>query len=115
GSGYYRVLRSRELEVQSAIFLDNLRNKPFFIVNGGRDPLYPITVVEPSIAHLDEGGVRITYLPQPEAGHDTSWWPTVKEPFERFTRTHPRAPLPDALTWEVSETQTWDRAHWLVH
>src|SRR5262249_50272633 len=113
-NGYYLVLRSPELEVQSAIFLDNLRNKPFFIVNGGRDPLYPITVVEPSIAHLDQGGVRITYLPQPEAGHDTSWWPTVKEPFERFTRTHPRAPLPDALTWEVSETKTWNRAHWLV-
>jgi poly(3-hydroxybutyrate) depolymerase len=113
-NGYYLVLRSPELELTSAIFLNNLRNKPFFIVNGGRDPLYPTNVVEPSIGHLDRGGVRITYLPQPEAGHDTSWWPDVKEPFERFTRAHPRAPLPDTLTWEVSETRTWNRAHWLV-
>jgi hypothetical protein len=113
-NGYYLVLRSPELELRSAIFLNNLRNKPFFIVNGGRDPLYPTNLVEPSIGHLDRGGVRITYLPQPEAGHDTSWWPTVKEPFERFTRAHPRVPLPDTLTWEVSETKTWNRAHWLV-
>jgi hypothetical protein len=113
-NGYYLVLRSPELELRSAIFLDNLRNKPFFIVNGGRDPLYPTNLVEPSIGHLDRSGVRITYLPQPEAGHDTSWWPTVKEPFERFTRAHPRVPLPDTLTWEVSETKTWNRAHWLV-
>jgi hypothetical protein len=63
---------------------------------------------------MNAGGVRITYLPQPEAGHDTSWWPTVKEPFETFARTHPRVALPDTLTWEVSETRTWNRAHWLI-
>jgi hypothetical protein len=113
-NGYVLVLRSPELELRSSIFLDNLRNKPFFIVNGGRDPLYPMQRVEPVIAHLSEGGVRISYLPQPDAGHDTSWWPTVKVPFESFVRTHPRTPLPDTLSWEVSETRTWNRAHWLI-
>lgn len=113
-NGYYLVLRSPELEIRSAIFLNNLRNKPFFIVNGGLDPLYPISLVEPSIAHLNQGGVRITYLPQPDAGHDTNWWPTVKDSFESFARSHPRTPLPDTLTWEVSETRTWNRAHWLI-
>jgi acetyl esterase/lipase len=113
-NGYVLVLRSPELEIRSAIFLDNLRNKPFFVVNGGRDPLYPIALVEPTLAHLSDGGVRITYLPQPDAGHDTSWWPSVKVPFESFVRTHPRVALPDTLTWEVSETRQWNRAHWLV-
>jgi hypothetical protein len=23
-------------------------------------------------------------------------------------------PLPDTLTWEVSDTRTWNRAHWLI-
>jgi acetyl esterase/lipase len=113
-NGYVLVLRSPELEIRSSIFLNNLRNKPFFIVNGGRDPLYPIQLVEPTIRHLSDGGVRVTYLPQPEAGHDTSWWPTVKVPYESFVRTHPRLALPDTLTWEVSETRTWNRAHWLI-
>jgi predicted esterase len=113
-NGYMLVLRSPELELRASIFLNNLRDKPFFLVNGGRDPLYPIALVEPTIAHLDHGGVRITYVPQPDAGHDTNWWPTVKETFESFVRTHPRVPLPDTLTWEVSDTRTWNRAHWLV-
>jgi|SRR5215471_3226197 len=113
-NGYYLVLRSPDLELHSAIFLNNLRNKPFFIVNGGKDPLYPMDLVEPSIAHLNQGGVRVTYVPQPGAGHDTSWWPIVKDAFEGFARAHPRVPLPDTLTWEVSETKTWNRAHWLV-
>ena len=33
-------------------FPNNLRNKPFFVVNGGRDPLYPTRVVEPYVKHL---------------------------------------------------------------
>ena len=113
-NGYVLVLRNPELEIPGAMFLNNLRNKPFFIVNGGKDPLYPTDTVEPSIAHLNKGGVRMVYRPQPQAGHDTSWWPTVKDDFEDFVRTHPRVPLPDTLTWEVAETRTWNRAHWLV-
>jgi hypothetical protein len=113
-NGYVLVLRNPALEIRDSLFLNNLRNKPLYLVNGGKDPLYPIAAVEPSIAFLNEAGVSITYRPRPEAGHDTSWWPDLKEDFETFVRTHPRVPLPDKLTWEVSETRTWNRAHWLV-
>ena len=113
-NGYLLVLRSPQLDIRGDLFLNNLRNKPFFLVNGGKDPLYPTAIVEPTIGHLSRGGVSIVYRPQPEAGHDTSWWPVVKDDFEAFTRRHPRTPLPDAITWEVSETRTWNRAHWLI-
>ena len=113
-NGYVLVLRSPELQIPGGLFLNNLRNKPLFVVNGGKDPLYPTETVEPSLHHMNAGGVRMVYRPQPEAGHDTSWWPTVKDEFENFVRTHPRVPLPDTLTWEVSEARTWNRAHWLI-
>jgi hypothetical protein len=63
---------------------------------------------------MHRGGVTIEYRPQPQAGHDTSWWPSVRDDCEEFVRTHPRNPLPDRLTWEVSTTRTWNRAHWLI-
>jgi hypothetical protein len=112
-NGYILVLRSPELNAGD-LFINNLRNKPLFIVNGGKDPLYPIDIVEPSIVHMNRGGVGIVYRPQKEAGHDTSWWPALKEEFEAFVRDQPRRPLPDKLTWETSETRSWNRAHWLV-
>jgi hypothetical protein len=56
----------------------------------------------------------MVYKPQPEAGHDTSWWPQVKDAFEEFVRDHPRNPLPDRLTWESSETGSSGRIHWLI-
>ncbi len=43
-NGYILVLRSEDLAVGD-VFPNNLRNKPFFVVNGGRDPLYPASAV----------------------------------------------------------------------
>jgi len=112
-NAYWMVLASGDID-DGMIFANNLRNKPLFAVNGGRDRLYPTAIVDPYIAHLKRGGVTLDYHPQPEAGHNTAWWPEVKETFEAFVREHPRVPLPDRLTWETGRANTANRAHWLV-
>jgi len=128
-NGYWMVLASGDID-DGMVFANNLRNKPIFAVNGGRDRLYPTAVVDPYIAHMKRGGVSVDYHPQPEAGHNTAWWPEVKDTFEAFVREHPRVPLPDTLTWETGRTnraggsgeagragqssQTGNRAHWLI-
>ena len=112
-NGHLMVLALRDID-DGLIFANNLRNKPMFAVNGGRDPLYPTRVVEPYIEHLKRGGVSVDYHPQPAAGHNTAWWPEVKDVYEAFVRTHPRAPLPDTLTWERGNSGAFSRAHWLV-
>jgi poly(3-hydroxybutyrate) depolymerase len=96
------------------LYPNNLLVKPFFIVNGGRDPLYPTGDVTPIVRYLRQGGVSVTYRPQPQADHDTTWWPAVKESFEQFEREHPRNPLPDALTWQCGDRDPFCRAHWLM-
>jgi membrane-associated protease RseP (regulator of RpoE activity) len=112
-NGYVMVLALRDID-DGLIFLNNLRDKPLFAVNGGRDPLYPTRVVEPYIEHLKHGGVSIDYHPQPNAAHNTAWWPEVKDSYETFVREHPRKPLPDTLTWETAALSPFNRAHWLV-
>jgi membrane-associated protease RseP (regulator of RpoE activity) len=112
-NGYIMVLALQDID-DGLIFANNLRNKPMFAVNGGRDPLYPTRVVDPYIQHLKQGGVSIDYHPQPNAAHNTAWWPEVKDSYEAFVREHPRKPLPDTLTWEVGNSAAFGRAHWLV-
>ncbi len=112
-NGYLMVLALRDID-DGLIFANNLRNKPLFAVNGGRDPLYPAARVEPYLEHLTRGGVSIDYQPQPNAAHNTSWWPEVKDLFETFVREHPRTPLPDTLTWETGHSAAFGRAHWLI-
>jgi hypothetical protein len=111
-NGYIMVLANDEID-DGENFPINLRNKPLFVVNGGRDPLYPIRAVEPYVKHLMNNGVETAYYPQPEAGHNTAWWPEVKETFEKFVSDHPRNPDPDNLVWETSDL-SHNRAHWLV-
>jgi len=112
-NGYLMVLAARDID-DGLMFANNLRNKPIFAVNGGRDPLYPTRVVDPYIEHLRRGGVTVDYSPQPNAGHNTAWWPDVKDAYETFVRGHPRAPLPDRLTWSAGNSVDHHRAHWLI-
>jgi hypothetical protein len=96
------------------LFPNNLRNKPFFVVNGGKDPLYPTRVVEPYVTHLKTRGVELEYRPQLNGVHNTAWWPDVVDSFEAFVVNHPRNPLPDKLTWQSSGTRFDNRAGWLI-
>jgi len=113
-NGFILVLRNRDVGVVGSLFPHNLTNKPFFVVNGGQDRLYPAARVEPYLTQFKAGGLTMVYQPQPEAGHNTAWWPDVKADFERFVAEHPRAPHPSRLTWQTDSTTTRNRAHWLV-
>ena len=113
-NGFLMVLANDQLIVDAELFPTNLLNKPFFIVNGGQDPLYPIRSVQPFVDHLRDSGVAVEYHPRPEAGHNTAWWPEMKDPLEAFVRAHPRDPLPATLTWEATVRDVPSRAHWLV-
>ena len=110
-NGFVMVLPS---VVPRGLSPNNLRNKPFFIVNGGRDPLYPTGIVGPYVEHLKTSGVDVVYQPQPDGAHNTRWWPDVKDSFEEFVRGHPRNPLPDTLSWESGGMPIDSRAGWLV-
>ena len=46
-NGFLIVLRNERL-VEGDLFPNNLRAKPWYVVNGGRDRLYPTSMVEPS-------------------------------------------------------------------
>lgn len=113
-NGFMQVLENETAADDGDLFPNNLRNKPLFIVNGGRDLVYPASAVEPSIDQLKRAGFEVVYRPQPNAAHDTSWWPEVKDSFEQFVADHPRRPLPDALSWESGPPNIPSRAHWLV-
>jgi hypothetical protein len=113
-NGSLGVLQNPTIGRDGALFPNNLLNKPYFIVNGALDPLYPTDSVEPYINHLKSKGVDILYRPEAEGEHNTKWWPDEKDPFEEFVHEHPRKPYPDRLTWETDLAGDVKRAHWLI-
>lgn len=113
-NGNMRVLATPGTRANGQMYAGNLVNKPLFIVNGGRDPLYPLVAVTPHVEMITAAGANVEFRPQPDAGHDTSWWPTERDHFQRFVSTHPRQPHPEAVSWETERTDRYHRAHWLV-
>ena len=111
-NGFVMVLTNEEID-DGRLFPNNLVNKPWFIVNGGQDRLYPTANVEPFIRHMMNKGVDLTYHARPEAGHNTAWWSEEKYSFEQFVLDHPRRPHPDTLTWQAADA-SYNRAHWLI-
>jgi poly(3-hydroxybutyrate) depolymerase len=113
-NGFLMVLANRSLALREELYPNNLRNKPFFAVNGALDQLYPAERVEPFVRHLQQGGVDFTWDARADGAHNTSWWPDVRDRLEAFVREHRRDPLPATLTWETDATPLTSRAHWLV-
>ena len=92
----------------------NLRNKPLFVVNGGQDRLYPTASVVPYLRLFREAGVFLDFRPQPEAGHDLSWWESEEDAIEAFMDNARRQPTPSRVSWETESVDDYNRAHWLV-
>src|SRR5206468_795824 len=78
------------------------------------DPLYPAAEVQPYVEHLKQLGAEVVFHVQPEAGHETSWWPDERAAYEGFVAAHPRNPFPDRLSWETERTDRYNRIDWLV-
>ena len=113
-NGHPVVLANPASDVDGEMHVTNLRNKPLFIVNGGRDPLYPVASVTPFMRLFQQAGVFLDFRPQAEAGHDVSWWDDEKPAMDAFMTERARRPLPARLSWETERTDRYNRAHWLV-
>lgn len=77
-NGHMMVLANPDTGADGELHPGNAVNKPFFIVNGGQDRLYPTRSVEPYVGHLRKIGTTVVYHPQPNAGHNTEWWPAER-------------------------------------
>jgi predicted esterase len=113
-NGSIAVIRSPQNGADGEMYGNNLSTAPFYIVNGEQDNLYPVYQVEPHIKWFQALGMPLVFRPQAGAGHNTAWWPTERESYERFVREHPRVAHPAALSWETERTDKFNRNRWLV-
>ncbi len=113
-NGSIAVIRAPQNGADGEMYGNNLTNAPLYIVNGELDNLYPVDQVEPHVKWFQSMGVPLVFRPQPGAGHNTAWWPTEREPYEKFVREHARIAHPAKLSWETERTDKFNRNRWLV-
>jgi poly(3-hydroxybutyrate) depolymerase len=113
-NGHPSVLANPDTGADGSLFVGNLVNCPMYLVNGGRDPLYPAASVAPLVEMMKQAGVPVTFTVYAEAGHDTSWWPTERPMYEAFLAAHARTAHPAHISWETERTDRYNRFRWLV-
>jgi poly(3-hydroxybutyrate) depolymerase len=113
-NGHPSVLANPDTGADGELYAANLSNCPLYIVNGGRDPLYPASSVLPLVEMLRHGGVPLVFHVHPDAGHDVSWWPQERPRYEAFLAEHARAAHPAQISWETDRTDRYNRFRWLV-
>jgi len=113
-NGSIAVIRHPDNGADGEMYGNNLANAPLYVVNGENDPLYPVSQVEPHITWFQALGVPHVFRPQAGAGHNTAWWPTERDPFEKFVREHARVAHPAKLSWETERVDKFNRIRWLV-
>jgi dienelactone hydrolase len=113
-NGSIVVLGNPSIGTEGEVFPNNLVNTPLYIVNGGRDPLYPVDHVKTHVEWFKNLGIELFFSPQMNAGHDTSWWPYEKIRYEQFVHAHRRPSHPETVSWETERTDMYNRMRWLV-
>ena len=94
------------------VWIPNLSNKPLYVVNTGRDTLYPAAQVRPYIETLKSAGVIVTYREYEEYGHMPGYWQVERDSVFAFVEETRRNPFPEKLTWECSDPDL-GRCHWI--
>ena len=113
-NGHPLVLANPDTGADGELFSTNLADCPIQAVNGGRDPLYPASSVQPLIDMFTHGGIPISWHVYPEARHEVSWWPQERPRYEAFLDAHLRGAHPETITWETERTDRYNRFRWLV-
>ncbi len=95
-------------------FAVNVRSRPVFAVNGGKDRLYPSSQIKPLIDQLKAAGSKLTWLDLPDAGHNMSAvFPDHWDKLRDFWAANPRTPLPKQIAWETALPRSEGRFGWV--
>jgi dienelactone hydrolase len=112
-NGSIKVLSNPSLRPDGEMFATNLANRPFYIVSGEKDHLYPAADVATHVQAFTQLGVSLVFRRQ-NAGHDTSWWPFERSQFENFVKQKTREVHPPRVSWQTERVDRFNRADWLV-
>ncbi len=111
--GHPGVLRNPQSGPGYKLYFENLMSRPLYIVNGEKDPLYPVSSVMPFIDILTQTGIDHVFKAIVGGGHNTSWMPEERPMIEQFKLDNPRNPFPQELRWVADRSDRYNRNLWI--
>jgi pimeloyl-ACP methyl ester carboxylesterase len=113
-NGHPLVIANPQTGADGQLYSGNLANCPLYIVNGGKDRLYPAASVAPMVDLFKRAGVPLRWQVHPDGEHNVNWWPEERPRVDAFLAAHPRQAQPAKVSWETERTDRYNRFRWLV-
>jgi pimeloyl-ACP methyl ester carboxylesterase len=113
-NGHPLVIANPQTGADGQLYSGNLANCPLYIVNGGKDRLYPAASVAPMVDLFKRAGVPLRWQVHPDGEHNVNWWPEERPRVDAFLAAHPRQAQPAKVSWETERTDRHNRFRWLV-
>jgi poly(3-hydroxybutyrate) depolymerase len=113
-NGHPLVIANPQTGADGQLYSGNLANCPLYIVNGGKDRLYPAASMAPMVDLFKRAGVPLTWQVYPDGEHNVNWWPEERPRADAFLAAHPRQAHPAKISWETERTDRYNRFRWLV-
>jgi hypothetical protein len=95
------------------VYLPSLSNKPLYVVNTGRDRLYPAAQVLPFIEKMREVGVEVTYRVYEDIGHQPGYAVEERPRIMEFLKKNVRSPHPERISIETQDPKWGGWVHWV--
>ncbi len=95
------------------VHLRNLCNRPLYVVNTGRDTLYPAAMVTPLIEAMKKAGANVTYVVHEDVPHRPDYMEAERPRIWKWMQEVRRDPLARSLVWETADVKC-GRVQWLT-
>lgn len=111
GRGAFRVAEAEAGTIAAAVAVIgspggvtrfvNLRNLPWFAINGDKDTIFDIEHVREAMDGMKGAGFDLAWKVVAGGGHDPRFFLTYAKEVREFLGKHPRDPLPKNVEWTV--------------
>jgi predicted esterase len=96
------------------IYVDNLSDRPFMVINGGKDKIFRKEMQIPYFELLKSVNPRVRTIMVDSVGHSMSWFPVLRDSIQRFYASYRRVPFPVTLVWHTESVEVFNRCHNVV-
>ena len=113
-NGSIKVLGNPAVRADGELYANNLANRPFYIVNGGRDPLYPVEHVATHVEAFKRWACRWCFDRRPTPGTIRAGGRTSAASSSSSSSRSRVWPIRRSVSWETERIDRFNRADWLL-
>jgi predicted esterase len=96
------------------VYMNNFSKTPAFVVNTGRDHIFPKKNQVPFLNLLTKINPKAHVQWVDSSGHSMQWYNVLRDSINSFVKHQPRNPFPDEIIWQTENKESYGRHYFVL-